>query len=178
MDNTSITKLKKVLIANIVCLFLMVSALLMSPQNNLALALTSQNNNPNNDQSASQPQYNSATGPLYIGLIHNASVDATADMTLSFTSVTQRGIQGYFKITNGSLVGSGPFTGTVNNQSIVFTSSADDGSNDTIKFNGSIHTIDGSISGSYSASSPTILRQVGIWYVVPQVSYPPNAWNM
>ena len=68
-------------------------------------------------------------------------MNLTADMTLSFTWVTQAAIRGYFKITNDPLVGSGPFTGSVHNQSILFTSRADDGSNDTIKFIGSIHTI-------------------------------------
>ena len=182
MDNTSLEKPNKLLLVNMGCLLLIVWVLVMSPLVSSARASGSRSHlgtSATHDPRTGQPPYSLATGSSYRGVIHNAAVDQTSDMTLSFTSVMPSVIVGNFTLTNGPLTGSGPFTGSMNNQrSLLFTSTATDGSNDTITFLGSIHPNDSSISGSYSGSSPTVPVQTGIWYVVPQASYPPKACDM
>jgi hypothetical protein len=65
-----------------------------------------------------------------------------------------------------SLVGNGPFTGTVSpNNSVTFTDVSNDGSGTTISFTGTINS-DGSLSGNYSSEGPGGPQQ-GTWQVSP-----------
>ncbi|MDQ2904324.1 MAG: protein kinase [Chloroflexota bacterium] len=106
----------------------------------------------------------------YSGQIHNAPANVTKGMTLSPVHQSQGTINGQFNVAGPELIGSGPFSGTVDTQGNVSFTVTSSGVRPLL-FTGTINK-DGSISGSYCSLDGTnhcnhAVGGFGTWRVQP-----------
>ncbi len=108
----------------------------------------------------------------YSGQIHNTPANVTKGMTLSPVHQSQGNINGEFNVSGPELIGSGPFTGTVDtrsNVSFVVTTSGVR----PLLFTGTVNG-DGSMSGNYCSLDSTnhcnhAVGGFGTWRVQPML---------